>query len=731
MPDASALDLLAHQQQKRARAQLSCTACRSGKLKCNRAHPACDQCIKRGKESSCQYVAAPTRKKPNQSMKDRIKQLEGLVVELYNSNNSTSESPDSNGTKNTSSLDGSPQNGKHTAVIRPGQTHGESDSSKAFGRMKISKTENRYVGDSHWEAILDNIAEVRAALDEPEDGSDAPQSKELSCPTAPMQSLLQPNPKIRPTRAEFIRALPPKPRADSLIMAYFNSYSPSVVALHRPTFQQEYQEFWQNPDSKSMIWIAILYGLLSLASRQEDYGTQTFRAPKGTASEETLKYHGLAASAIIMAGYAHPKEGVVEAIMLYTEGVYMDTEGDHMEVWLLLAVNIRLAFRMGYHRDGSYSGISPFLSEMRRRKWTVLYQFDVLLSFEMGLPGMVLQVQQDAKIPSNFFDSDFSISSDPLPPGRPDSELTPLSYNRTKARVAKVFGKIAEFCYAIERAPYAEVLALDKQLHEVHDSIPQVLRVKPLEECITDAPGVLMCRFNIDLLVQKSRCLLHRRYLIEPMNGDFSSLNYSRATCIDAAMKILRQLARIDSACEKKMMPKGWYISSLNTHDFLLSSMVISLELDRRLRSRPEYGDSKADAEELEQMRALLEATYQIWQKPMHRSPETQKASKAVLLMLSKVARSTRQKEPTANDIPTPYAGLKTPFNAQYLTMRESPTQQAQDILTSTDIPSMEYGNGTAQLPMDFGEIDQFTPIGDMFDMPMDLDWVRYTRHLP
>ena len=401
----------------------------------------------------------------------------------------------------------------------------------------------------------------------------------------------------------------------------------------------------------------------------------------------------------------------------------MDTEDDHMEVWLLLALNIRLAFRMGYHRDAKNCTITPFHAEMRRRVWSLLYMFDVLLSFEMGLPGMVSQNQQDSRPPSNLFDSDFGPESDPLPDSRPPSEFTPLSYIRTKFRLAKVFGKITENSNAIVQPTYSEVLSLDKQLLDACEAIPQVLRVRPLEASVTDPAGLLMIRFNLDLLSQKSRCLLHRRFLTEPGSGEF--IDWSRGNCIDSAMKLLQRFAMIDSACDKKMMPRGWYISSLNVHDFLLASMIVSLELDRRSKAASDTSTSEKDEEEVEQMRDLLESTYRIWQKPMHRSSATQKASKAVLLMLSKVSRPAQPNAQSADgDIPTPYSSVKGHFAAISPQMQNSATQQAQDILATTYAPSPQIENGALPVTMDFDELNQFTTLGDMFDMPMDLDWV-------
>ena len=71
-----------HARQKRARTQLSCTPCRTGKLKCDRASP-CEPCVKRGRESQCNYPPAPTKSKPA-NVKGRIRQLESLVLDLMN-----------------------------------------------------------------------------------------------------------------------------------------------------------------------------------------------------------------------------------------------------------------------------------------------------------------------------------------------------------------------------------------------------------------------------------------------------------------------------------------------------------------------------------------------------------------------------------------------------------------------------------------------------------------------
>lgn len=155
----------AHIKQKRARSQLSCTACRHGKLRCNRAAP-CDQCIKRSKESACSYLPPAAKARAPQDVKGRIQHLEQLVVDLMNSRSS-------NGTGTTTDSGKSDSTPASTGEFPPtfrsdfsrSDTQGSSEAEKAqnevtppyseenspeaqvesLGHLRISKDGTRYV----------------------------------------------------------------------------------------------------------------------------------------------------------------------------------------------------------------------------------------------------------------------------------------------------------------------------------------------------------------------------------------------------------------------------------------------------------------------------------------------------------------------------------------------------------------------------------------------------------
>ena len=68
------------------RVQLACVPCRSGKLKCNRDFPVCDQCYKRSREGSCTYTERGLRynaaRHKAESMREKIDRLETFVTHL-------------------------------------------------------------------------------------------------------------------------------------------------------------------------------------------------------------------------------------------------------------------------------------------------------------------------------------------------------------------------------------------------------------------------------------------------------------------------------------------------------------------------------------------------------------------------------------------------------------------------------------------------------------------------
>jgi len=146
------------------------------RLKCNRSHP-CENCIRRGDASSCNYAAPGTRKK-NQSqgatspddMQNRIDRLEGLVLSLM-TNGAQSAGPaaaaaaisrsqsDSAGSSSFP-LDLDREDDDMIKEEEEGEDSEVDGVTNSLGVLKVDadKGKSLYFGDSHWHLVLADVS---------------------------------------------------------------------------------------------------------------------------------------------------------------------------------------------------------------------------------------------------------------------------------------------------------------------------------------------------------------------------------------------------------------------------------------------------------------------------------------------------------------------------------------------------------------------------------------------
>lgn len=98
---------------------------------------------------------------------------------------------------------------------------------------------------------------------------------------------------------------------------------------------------------------------------------------------------------------------------------------------------MRIAQKMGYHRDGEHLQLPPFETEMRRRIWWQIVMQDAKLSIVSGLNHKYLQDTFDTKQPLNLSDADlFPGSTEPLQPREGPTEM---AFGLITNRLAKFF----------------------------------------------------------------------------------------------------------------------------------------------------------------------------------------------------------------------------------------------------------------------------------------------------
>ncbi|PGH26510.1 hypothetical protein AJ80_01824 [Polytolypa hystricis UAMH7299] len=620
---------------RRERLQLSCGNCRQRKLRCDRSQP-CENCKHRGRDDSCVYMTPPQhepkrmQRTPGAStVQNRVKHLEQLVLALVSEKSGSGPTPDS--LLSHGGLSG-------TSPASPGQGNGgdgEHDvPTESIGQLNIRDScGTRYFDSGHWAAILADIAEVKTYfedldVDVPQDGpvSDAqtqyPGPDLLVSRFAPL------------SRDEVVSCIPPRPEVDRLVFRYFNSMDQSTVILHRPTFQREYDDFWENPHETPIMWIGLLFTIMSLATSIHIRSSDEL--PSGIHDPHAVMtlYRHMAVHCLYMGDYSAAGAYALDTLILYFHAEFARSHDVQLGHWLLFGIIARVAFRMGYHRDAHhYPSITAFQGEMRRRIWQMILQMDLLTSVQVGLPRLIKPSQVDTCLPRNLHDDDFDEDTTELPPSRSDSEHLVILYLIVKSRLATVFGMVVDLNGSTQSPSYSDVMKLDRALIDGQRAIPYALQMLPMEASVTNPPFVIMRRFTLDLFYQKCLCILHRKFFNLAWSNP--QYQYSRNTCITAAKAILKHQAVL----HRETQPGGllhrdkWMLSSLTMHDFLLAAMIICLDLDRTY----EPTALQHTEEDRQEMIQALEQSYEIWKTSASTVKTAYKATKVLSIILRKV----------------------------------------------------------------------------------------------
>ena len=277
---------------------------------------------------------------------------------------------------------------------------------------------------------------------------------------------------------------------------------------------------------------------------------------------------------------------------------------------------------------------------MRRRVWAFICQADLLFSFQAGLPSMIKISKSDENFPRNIHDdANFHEGCTELSRARPDSETTPISYLIAKTRLAFAFaGALEEVNRTDTKLPYDRVLAIDKELRQTYDNIPEHFKLRAMSEQLLDPVPLIAARFTLANIHHKSLCVVHSRFLEAARIND--RYCYSRRVCLESAMTLLNfqaiQHQEFTGDGNKRSLAK--YQTSLTTHDFLLAATIVCAELflDQgwgAFAYRTRAGPTR------EELTVALDRSADIWSKMRDQSIEAYKASDILGMLLEEAPK--------------------------------------------------------------------------------------------
>lgn len=303
-------------------------------------------------------------------------------------------------------------------------------------------------------------------------------------------------------------------------------------------------------------------------------------------------------------------------------------------------------------------------------------------------------------------DEDFDETTKELPPGRPDTEYTHMTYPTYKAGICKLFGLVARQAHALTEPTYDEVMDLDSQLAAKYDAMPAFMKVRPLEECVTDPPWQVVQRFGIAALYHKAICVLHRRYLVE--KGYRKEHDYSRRRCLLAALALLQYQNTVFEAARPGGMlsQNGWFVSSLAMHDLLLAAMVVYLVIQNDHYTEPggNFDCTRKDTvlPSKTQLIEALKRSYEIWTEVAVVAPEVKKAPEVLAVMYRKIEKSRAargQFVPMLDEVPRPQKSGPTSYYPSLDSLSINGKQHLVGLSGTKPQPSAPVANTRADLP--------------------------------
>ena len=522
----------------RNRELLACTECRRRKLKCDR-HAPCTACAKRGDEASCTYqrCASDVERERERRLQAeaRLEHLEQLVQQLA-------------------------QHGEKPHPRQVTEQRLNQGESVMEHEASTSEKEPIFNGSTHWSAMLEDIEELRSAMVPGE--AVTIEDDIFECEENIGPGLILGSAVPLPLQQVLVQYLPSRQEVDRFTSAYFRNIGVSAPFIHASNFRRLYQDFWRDPSRAPVLWTSMLFSICHIA-------TNTLGLGKENAKPDD-RYNVASAHCLALGEYFRPKRFAVESLLLFVQARCLTSLGMSTDSGLLLGLLIRLATRMGYHRDPDMFPLSAFEREMRRRTWSLCMQLDLLTSFQLGLPSNIQFPTWDTRPPKNLDDSDFDEDTKELPPARPDSEVTGALFYVAKHRLMAVFEKIHRHNLSTGANDSAAVDELDSEIRNVYLNFPENLLSRPMADSVVDSPPLIVTRLCVFFVYQKCLCVLHRPHVTR-------GRVYSTQACYDAASNIVRCF----NDTYEEFLPGGqleterWFMSNITWHDYLFGVVAL------------------------------------------------------------------------------------------------------------------------------------------------------------
>ncbi|VUC21824.1 unnamed protein product [Clonostachys rosea] len=194
---------------------------------------------------------------------------------------------------------------------------------------------------------------------------------------------------------------------------YIDNINSLLKITHVPTVQAQVLGATTQLEKAPKNVEALMFGiyLMAITSLEDKDVQRMFNEEK----QPLLKrYLTATQQALVNASFLKAEDPLtLQAFVLYLFAVRWFI--DPRQLFCLIGMAVRLAQRMGLHRDPGGYGLPPFEVEQRRRLWWVIVGYDRRIGEMTGSTVTALSSGGDCKLPLNVNDSDLHIQGKEMP----------------------------------------------------------------------------------------------------------------------------------------------------------------------------------------------------------------------------------------------------------------------------------------------------------------------------
>ncbi|KAI9836674.1 MAG: hypothetical protein M1819_001310 [Sarea resinae] len=365
------------------------------------------------------------------------------------------------------------------------------------------------------------------------------------------------------TDLELLKLLPDREIVDYLVHLYFDTFETLYRILHRPSFWNEYQMFWEDHQAAKPAFVILMLLMMAAVSCLSTKEQPTYLGDSAIARERAVLWIEVSEWWL----GRHSQKNIYLAIWQIRCLLILAKQVNIVKkkrTWTAAGTLVREAMSAGFHRDPSLLGekVSVFNQEMRRRLWATIIELELQASVDRGMPSASAGIPSDSATVLNVDDEDLTVECARLPISK-STEYTASSYLH-----------ISRLSFSLRVSLNSRVNDLSspmlyEEVLNYEEMITKELRRIPPRPGHGETQGIrglpVVVRTLLDVQLQQFLILLHAPFARQADTNSRYSL--SRMICVNAAASILKQHSQLTSS--------GNFLLLLLRHDYFRAALII------------------------------------------------------------------------------------------------------------------------------------------------------------